>query len=93
MIFWYVKMFYHQGLCYVTLVLNSTLLQGNFHWKNWMTSRVKNLLHMTEKLNLLQTFGAFVELLFFHFYMQIYKNGMPRSVSLKQFKVSAFLWQ
>lgn len=48
---------------------------------------------MTEELNLLQTFGAFVELLFFHFYMQIYKNGMPRSVSLKQFKVSAFLWQ
>lgn len=56
-----------------------------------MASRVKNLLHMTEELNPLQTFGAFVEPLFFHFNMQIYKNGMPRSVSLKKFNVSGSL--
>lgn len=63
-IFWYVKVFYHQGLHYVMLVWNSTLLQGNFHWKNWMTSKVKDLLHMTEELNWFQKFGASVGPLF-----------------------------
>lgn len=67
MVFWYVKMFYHQGLSCVILMLNSTLLPGNFHWKIWMISRVKDLLHMTEKLNQLQKSGAFLEHLFFTF--------------------------
>lgn len=67
MVFWYVKMFYHQGLSCVMLMLSSTLLPGNFHWKIWITSRAKDLLHMTEKLNQLQKFAAFLELLFFTF--------------------------